>query len=220
MLGAALPALGPRRPDHRPGPRDRRRDGAPARRQGHEARPRRPRARALQALAAELRTDTATFECDVTDWDALRAAVAGTVERWAGSTWSSPTRASRPGGPIRTIEPEAFEATIEVNLLGVWRTVRTALPHVIERKRLRPADRLARRRDPHADHRPLQRGQGRRRGLRRRPAHRDAPHGVDVGCALLRLPRHRHGAAPPSPPRASPRRRQRAHARRRPSRRR
>jgi NAD(P)-dependent dehydrogenase (short-subunit alcohol dehydrogenase family) len=35
---------------------------------------------------------------------------------------------------VRTIDPEAFERTIEVNLLGVWRTVRAALPHVIERR--------------------------------------------------------------------------------------
>jgi NAD(P)-dependent dehydrogenase (short-subunit alcohol dehydrogenase family) len=39
-----------------------------------------------------------------------------------------------PWGTIHTIEPEAFERTIEVNLLGVWRTIRTALPHVIERR--------------------------------------------------------------------------------------
>ena len=78
--------------------------------------------------------DTATFECDVTDWDALRAAVAGTVEQLGGIDVVIANAGIAPWGPIRTIEPEAFEATIEVNLLGVWRTVRTALPHVIERK--------------------------------------------------------------------------------------
>src|SRR4051794_35240559 len=88
----------------------------------------------IQALAAELPTDTATFECDVTDWDALRAAVAGTVEQLGGIDVVIANAGIAPWGPIRTIEPEAFEATIEVNLLGVWRTIRTALPHVIERK--------------------------------------------------------------------------------------
>jgi NAD(P)-dependent dehydrogenase (short-subunit alcohol dehydrogenase family) len=39
-----------------------------------------------------------------------------------------------PIGTVRTIDPAAFERTIEVNLLGVWRTVRATLPHVIERQ--------------------------------------------------------------------------------------
>src|SRR3712207_7500399 len=30
--------------------------------------------------------------------------------------------------------PISFERTLEVNLLGVWRTVRACLPHVIERR--------------------------------------------------------------------------------------
>jgi NAD(P)-dependent dehydrogenase (short-subunit alcohol dehydrogenase family) len=35
---------------------------------------------------------------------------------------------------VRSTDPRAFERTIEINLLGVWRTVRTCLPHVIERR--------------------------------------------------------------------------------------
>ena len=35
---------------------------------------------------------------------------------------------------VRSTDPAAFERTIEINLLGVWRTVRAALPHVIERQ--------------------------------------------------------------------------------------
>jgi NAD(P)-dependent dehydrogenase (short-subunit alcohol dehydrogenase family) len=88
----------------------------------------------IEALAADLPTETATFECDVTDWDALRAAVDGTVTKLGGIDVVVANAGIAPWGPIRTIEPEAFERTIEVNLLGVWRTIRTALPHVIERK--------------------------------------------------------------------------------------
>jgi len=35
-------------------------------------------------------------------------------------------------GFVRSMDPKAFERVIEVNLLGVWRTVRTALPHLIK----------------------------------------------------------------------------------------
>jgi NAD(P)-dependent dehydrogenase (short-subunit alcohol dehydrogenase family) len=88
----------------------------------------------LQALADELPAETAWFECDVTDWDALRAAVDGTAQKLGGIDVVIANAGIAPWGPVRTIEPDAFEQTIEVNLLGVWRTIRTALPHVIERK--------------------------------------------------------------------------------------
>jgi NAD(P)-dependent dehydrogenase (short-subunit alcohol dehydrogenase family) len=35
---------------------------------------------------------------------------------------------------VRSTDPAAFERTIEINLLGVWRTVRACLPQVIERR--------------------------------------------------------------------------------------
>jgi NAD(P)-dependent dehydrogenase (short-subunit alcohol dehydrogenase family) len=34
----------------------------------------------------------------------------------------------------RSMDPRAFERTLEINLMGVWRTVRSCLPHVIERQ--------------------------------------------------------------------------------------
>lgn len=37
-------------------------------------------------------------------------------------------------GDVRHVDPETFERVIEVNLLGVWRTVRAALPHVVDRR--------------------------------------------------------------------------------------
>jgi NAD(P)-dependent dehydrogenase (short-subunit alcohol dehydrogenase family) len=88
----------------------------------------------IEALAADLPVDTAWFECDVTDWDALRTAVSGTADKLGGIDVVIANAGIAPWGPIETIEPDAFERTIEVNLLGVWRTIRTALPHVVERK--------------------------------------------------------------------------------------
>jgi NAD(P)-dependent dehydrogenase (short-subunit alcohol dehydrogenase family) len=48
---------------------------------------------------------------------------------WAASTSRSPT-----GGPLRLVAPETVEETIDVNLLGVWRTARAAMPHVLARR--------------------------------------------------------------------------------------
>jgi NAD(P)-dependent dehydrogenase (short-subunit alcohol dehydrogenase family) len=88
----------------------------------------------LEELAAELPAETAWFEADVTDWDALRAAVDGSVEALGGIDVVIANAGIAPWGPVESIDPEQFERTIEVNLLGVWRTIRTALPHVIERR--------------------------------------------------------------------------------------
>ena len=88
----------------------------------------------LERRAAELGGDVAWFEVDVTDRDALDAAVAGTVERFGGIDVVIANAGVAPNGPVATIDPAVFERTIEVNLLGVWRTVRAALPHVVARR--------------------------------------------------------------------------------------
>jgi NAD(P)-dependent dehydrogenase (short-subunit alcohol dehydrogenase family) len=74
------------------------------------------------------------FDADVTDQEALDAAVAGTVEAFGGIDTVFANAGIGAPGFIRTMEPAAFERVIEVNLLGVWRTVRACLPHVIERR--------------------------------------------------------------------------------------
>lgn len=38
------------------------------------------------------------------------------------------------GGSILQSDPAAFERVMEVNLFGVWRTIRATLPHVVERR--------------------------------------------------------------------------------------
>jgi NAD(P)-dependent dehydrogenase (short-subunit alcohol dehydrogenase family) len=88
----------------------------------------------LARVAAQCGTNAAWFECDVTDWDALAAAVEGTVERFGGVDVVMANAGIAPGGMTRSIDPAAFERTLEVNLMGVWRTVRSCLPHVIERQ--------------------------------------------------------------------------------------
>ncbi len=73
-------------------------------------------------------------EADVTDPEAMEAAVAGAVERFGGIDVVVANAGVGGNGTVRSMDPAAFERQIEVNLLGVYRTVRPALPHVVERR--------------------------------------------------------------------------------------
>jgi NAD(P)-dependent dehydrogenase (short-subunit alcohol dehydrogenase family) len=88
----------------------------------------------LERVAKQCGANAAWFECDVTETDALEAAVAGAVERFGGIDVVMANAGIAPMGMVRSTDPMAFERTIEINLLGVWRTVRACLPHVIERQ--------------------------------------------------------------------------------------
>ena len=88
----------------------------------------------LERVASQCGPDAIWFETDVTDWDALERAAAGTVERFGGIDVVMANAGIAVGGLVRSVDPQAWERVIEVNLLGAWRTVRTCLPHVIERR--------------------------------------------------------------------------------------
>jgi NAD(P)-dependent dehydrogenase (short-subunit alcohol dehydrogenase family) len=77
--------------------------------------------------------DAACFEADVTDRHALQAAVDGTVERFGGIDVVMANAGIAGVGTVRAMDPDAWERIIEVNLLGVYRTINACLPHVIER---------------------------------------------------------------------------------------
>jgi NAD(P)-dependent dehydrogenase (short-subunit alcohol dehydrogenase family) len=87
----------------------------------------------LARVAAQCGSNAAWFECDVTDWDALERAAHGTLERFGGIDVVMANAGIATAGMTRSIDPRAFERTLEINLMGVWRTVRCCLPHVIER---------------------------------------------------------------------------------------
>jgi NAD(P)-dependent dehydrogenase (short-subunit alcohol dehydrogenase family) len=87
----------------------------------------------LEQRAAELGGGTIFFEANVSEPDELQAAVDGTVERFGGIDVVIANAGIAGGGPVATMYPEAFDRIIEVNLLGVVRTIRAALPHVTER---------------------------------------------------------------------------------------
>ena len=88
----------------------------------------------LDRVAAQCGSNAAWFECDVTDNDALERAVEGAVERFGRIDVVMANAGIAPVGLVRSTDPAAFERTIEINLLGVWRTVRACLPEVIENR--------------------------------------------------------------------------------------
>jgi NAD(P)-dependent dehydrogenase (short-subunit alcohol dehydrogenase family) len=72
---------------------------------------------------------------DVTDRPAMEAAVEACVERFGGLDVAVANAGiAPPTATARVIDADAYERTIEVDLLGVWRTVRAALPQVVERR--------------------------------------------------------------------------------------
>ncbi|HEX8103564.1 MAG TPA: short-chain dehydrogenase/reductase [Solirubrobacteraceae bacterium] len=87
----------------------------------------------LERVAADC-PGSAVFTADVTDRAALQAAVDGTVEQLGGIDAVMANAGIAPVGMVRSMDPAAFERTIEINVLGVYRTVHACLPHVIERR--------------------------------------------------------------------------------------
>jgi NAD(P)-dependent dehydrogenase (short-subunit alcohol dehydrogenase family) len=73
---------------------------------------------------------------DVTDAGAIQQAVAQTVERFGGLdvVVANAGIAQSTLATVRGIGTEEWERVFEVDLLGVWRTVRAALPQIVERR--------------------------------------------------------------------------------------
>lgn len=88
----------------------------------------------VDKLAANLgKTRTLPLAVDVTDSDDLASAVEKSMAQFGSIdvVFANAGIAADPPATIATSDPKEFEHVIEVDLLGVWRTVRAALPHVI-----------------------------------------------------------------------------------------
>ena len=93
-------------------------------------------AEAAEAAAAQLHDTRAIgLAADVTDRGALQQAIATTVERFGGLdvVVANAGIASR-GATFRAMPTEGFDRVIDVNLMGVVRTVDAALPEIIRRQ--------------------------------------------------------------------------------------
>jgi NAD(P)-dependent dehydrogenase (short-subunit alcohol dehydrogenase family) len=73
---------------------------------------------------------------DVTDHSAVMQSVAETVERFGGLdvVVANAGIAQKQMATVRGIGVEEWERVFEVDMLGVWRTVRASLPQVVERQ--------------------------------------------------------------------------------------
>jgi NAD(P)-dependent dehydrogenase (short-subunit alcohol dehydrogenase family) len=89
----------------------------------------------VEGAAAAIGQRTLALAGDATDREALDDAVAATVERFGGlDVVVANAGIGPPLRPVAAADPVAFERVVEVNLLGVYRTVRAALPQIIERR--------------------------------------------------------------------------------------
>lgn len=87
----------------------------------------------LTALAAELGEDhVLTAVADVRDLPTMQAAAARAVERFGGIDVVVANAGIASYGSVLQVDPEAFKRVLDINVLGVFNTVRATLPAVIE----------------------------------------------------------------------------------------
>ena len=91
---------------------------------------------ALATLAGRLGGDehVLTAVSDVRDLPAMQAAAAKAVERFGGIDVVVANAGISSYGSVLQVDPEALKRVLDVNLLGVFHTVRAALPAVIDRR--------------------------------------------------------------------------------------
>lgn len=89
----------------------------------------------LKALAAELGEDRVlTAVADVRDLSAMQATAARAVERFGGIDVVVANAGIMSYGSVAQVDPDAFKRVLDINVLGVFHTVRATLPALIERR--------------------------------------------------------------------------------------
>src|SRR6201997_253687 len=89
----------------------------------------------LAALAAEIGVDRVlTAVADLRALPAMQAAAAQAVERFGGIDVVVANAGIASYGSVLQVDPEAFKRVLDVDVLGVFHTVRATLPAVTERR--------------------------------------------------------------------------------------
>jgi NAD(P)-dependent dehydrogenase (short-subunit alcohol dehydrogenase family) len=89
----------------------------------------------LKEVAAALGGDRLlTVVADVRELSAMQAAVEAGIERFGGIDIVMANAGISTYGSVLQVDPEAVKTLLDVNVLGVFHTVRAALPSVIDRR--------------------------------------------------------------------------------------
>ena len=89
----------------------------------------------LKEVATRLGEDrVVTATADVRDLAAMQAATTKGIERFGGIDIVIANAGIATSGSVLAVDPQAFKTLIDVNVVGVFNTVRAALPSVIERR--------------------------------------------------------------------------------------
>ena len=89
---------------------------------------------ALDALADELGAAARALPADVTDPAAVDDAVDQLVQAFGGLDVAVANAGIGEGGPVADMPLDQVRQVVDVNLLGVWYTLRAAIPHVVARR--------------------------------------------------------------------------------------
>jgi NAD(P)-dependent dehydrogenase (short-subunit alcohol dehydrogenase family) len=84
--------------------------------------------------AAEGLGDAVWAQCDITDGDAVAAAIEQVVSECGGIDVCISNAGIATAGALRQLDPDVVDAQINVNLIGNWRVIHACLPHVIARR--------------------------------------------------------------------------------------
>jgi NAD(P)-dependent dehydrogenase (short-subunit alcohol dehydrogenase family) len=89
---------------------------------------------AVSAAAGRIAPDALAIDADVADATAMEAATEAATERFGGlDVIVANAGVAPPSATMKAIDPDVFERVVEIDLLGVWRSVRPGLAAVAER---------------------------------------------------------------------------------------
>lgn len=88
----------------------------------------------LKTLAGDLGDRVLTVVADVRDLTALQSAAAQATQRFGGIDTVVANAGIASYGSVLNVDPETFKRVIDIDVVGVFNTVRAALPSVIERR--------------------------------------------------------------------------------------